>query len=197
MTIIKDVSETLKEILQQIPELTDEDSITFDSPADVEETNKPILSIFLYQVVENSFLRNLEPEPIGIDQMQYPPLVIDLHYVFTPFSRSKDKELMIIEQIMQIFYDNSVFTDEMINDNLRNSGNDAIKIVPDNLSFDDLSKLWERFPEKDFKLSISYVLTPVRIPSGKPIITITRVLEKDIDMYRLEQQNGLKTKNIS
>jgi len=27
--------------------------------------------------------------------------------------------------------------------------------------------------------------------------TITRVLEKDIDMYRLEQQNGLKTKNIS
>ncbi len=104
---------------------------------------------------------------------------------------------MIIEKIMQIFYDNSVFADEMINDNLRNSENHAIKIVPDNLSFDDLSKLWERFPDKDFKLSISYVLTPVRIPSGKPMTTITRVLEKDIDMYRLEQQNGLKTKNIS
>lgn len=186
MTIIKDVSETLKEILQQIPELSDEDSITFDSPADVEETNKPNLSIFLYQIVENSFLRNLEPEPIGIDQMRYPPLVIDLHYIFTPFSRSKDKELIIIEKIMQMFYDNSVFTDEMLNENLRNSGNHAIKIVPDNLSFDDLSKLWERFPDKDFKLSISYVLTPVRIPSGKPIAEIKRVQKKDIDLYMMD-----------
>lgn len=187
MTILRDVGETLKNLLigQNIPNLNKE-GIIFDSPADITVANDAKLSIYLYRVVENSHFRNVEPEPIGIDKMKPPPLTLDLYYLFTPFCKVIETELIILESLMRIFYDYSVLKGELLENSLKKSGNDEIRIVPNNFTFEETSKLWEGFPNKDFKLSISYILSPVRIPSGKPDITITRVLEKDIDMYMLE-----------
>ena len=183
MVILRDVGESVKELLhQKISELSDEDSILFDSPADIEDTTTPKLSMFLYQIVENSHLRNVEPEPIGIDQMRYPPLALDLYYIFTPFANNRETEIIILERIMQIFYDNAVIKDEMLTVSLKESGNDKIRVIANNLSFEELNKLWERFPNKDFKLSVSYIFTPIKIPSEKPDTRIKRVMEKDIEV---------------
>ncbi len=186
MAILKDVGETLKALLQQgISELSADDSITFDSPADIESTTTPKLSVFLYQIVESSYLRNTGSEPVGIDRMRYPPLTLDLHYIFTPYAKNREIELIILEKLMQIFYDSPVLREEMLMGSLKGSGNDEIRIVPDNLTLDDVNKLWERFPNRAFKISPSYILTPVRVPSGRPPVRISRVMEKDIDLYRM------------
>ncbi len=183
MVILRDVGESVKELLhQKISELSDEDSILFDSPADIEDTTTPKLSMFLYQIVENSHLRNVEHKPIGIDQMRNPPLALDLYYIFTPFANNRETEIIILERIMQILYDNAVIKDEMLTVSLKESGNDKIRIIPNNLSFEELNKLWERFPNKDFKLSVSYIFTPIKIPSEKPDTRIKRVMEKDIEV---------------
>lgn len=184
MAILRDVGESVKELLhQKIYELSDENSILFDSPADIEATTTPKLSMFLYQIVENSHLRNVEPKPIGIDQMRYSPLALDLYYIFTPFANNRETEIIILERIMQIFYDNAVIKDEMLTVSLKESGNDKIRVIANNLSFEELNKLWERFPNKDFKLSVSYIFTPIKIPSEKPDTRIKRVIEKDIKVY--------------
>lgn len=184
MTILRDVGESVKELLRQkISELSDENTILFDSPADIEDTTIPKLSMFLYQIVENGHLRNVEPKSTGIDQTRYPPLALDLYYIFTPFANNRETEVIILERIMQIFYDNAVIKGEMLALSLKESGNDEIRIIPNNLSFEELNKLWERFPNKNFKLSVSYILTPVKIPSEKPDTIIKRVIEKDIKVY--------------
>lgn len=184
MTILRDVGESVKELLRQkISELSDENTILFDSPADVEDTTTPKLSMFLYQIVENGHLRNVEPKSTGIDQTRYPPLALDLYYIFTPFANNRETEVIILERIMQIFYDNAIIKGEMLTLSLKESGNDEIRIIPNNLSFEELNKLWERFPNKNFKLSVSYILTPVKIPSEKPDTIIKRVIEKDIKVY--------------
>ena len=183
MVILRDVGESVKELLhQKISELSDEDSILFDSPADIEDTTTPKLSMFLYQIVENSHLRNVEHKPIGIDQMRNPPLALDLYYIFTPFANNRETEIIILERIMQILYDNAVIKDEMLTVSLKESGNDKIRVIANNLSFEELNKLWERFPNKDFKLSVSYIFTPIKIPSEKPDTRIKRVMEKDIEV---------------
>lgn len=181
MAVLKDVGESLKKLLKQIPELP-ENSIVFDSPADIEPGDTK-LSIFLYQVVENSFLKNVESEPVGIDQMRYPPLTLDLHYMFTPYAKNRETELIILERLVQIFHDYPVMKGSMLEGNLVASGNDELRIVANNLTFEDINKLWERFPNKSFKLSVSYLLTPVRVPSEKPPARVKRVIEKDIDLY--------------
>lgn len=187
MAILRDVGETLKNLLvgQKIPNLN-KDGIVFDSPADITAAKDAKLSIYLYRFVENSHFRNVEPEPIDLDKMRHPPLTLDLYYLFTPFCKDIATELIILESLMQIFYDYSVLKGELLEDSLKGSGNDEIRIVPNNFTFEETSKLWEGFPNKDFKLTVSYILSPVKIPSGKPIETITRVMEKNIDMYMLE-----------
>ena len=188
MTVLRDVSLTLKELLfPKIPEFKDDsDLVVFDSPADI-STNKNLLSIFLYQIVENSSLRNINPEPIDTNQLRYPPLALDLYYIITAYGTNRETELLIVERLMQILHDESVLKGEMLKGDLAKTGNTEIRIVPNNLTFEEINKLWERFPNKPYKISASYILSPVRIPSGKEPMKITRVIERDINLHRKER----------
>ncbi len=185
MAVILDIVDSLRTlILKKIPELPDENSIVLDSPADIEPNSNTRLSIFLYQIVENSFIKNIGPEYV-LDEMHHPPLLVDLHYLFTPYAKNRETELIILEKLMQIFYDNPVLKKEQLKESLKGTGNDEIRIIPGNVSFEDINKLWERFPNKAFKLSVSGILTPVRIPSEKPPVMIKRVKETKIDLNKI------------
>ena len=185
MAIIRDIGLTLRKLLTSISEL-DESLIVFNSPSDIQSTDGRRLSVFLYQIVENNYLRNIGSEPVGLDRMQNPPLVLDLYYIFTPYDADREIELIILEKLMQVFHDNPVPKgDNMLEGSLKGSGAE-IRVVPDNLTFEEINKLWERFPNRPYKLSASYILTPVRIPSAKEPIKVTRIIEKDIDLYRKE-----------
>src|SRR5512139_1885283 len=94
-TTLRDVCNTLKKLLKDnVPELSDENSIVFDSPADIESANTNRLSVFLYQISDNSYLRNTEPIPRGANQMYYPPLTVELFYLFIPYAQNRETELI-------------------------------------------------------------------------------------------------------
>lgn len=182
MAVLKDIGDSLKKFLQRItPELESENSIVFDSPAEIEFTGNNTISVFLYQILENNYFRNVEPETVGIDQMKHLPLMIDLHYIFIPYAKSIETELIIMEKLMQLFHDNPVIKGDMLEGGLKGSGA-QIRLVPNNLTIDEINKLWERFPNKSYKLSVSYILTPVKIPSARPTEKIKRVMERDIKL---------------
>lgn len=185
MTVLRDINITLKDhILPKIPEFEDDPkSIVFDSPAEIIQSGN-MLSIFLYQIVENGFLRNINPEPIGTTQLKHPPLAIDLYFIFTVYGKDRETELLIIERLMQLFHDTSVLKGDILRGELSTTGNEEIKIIPNNLTFEEINKLWERFPNKPYKLSASYIISPVRIPSAKVPETITRVIERNVNVYR-------------
>jgi hypothetical protein len=185
-TVLRDVGETLKTLVKKrIPELADENRITFDSPADLDPSPNARLSIFLYQITHNIYLRNCEPEPVGRDKMQAPPLALDLFYLFTPYAPNRETELIILENLMQFFYAQEVLKGEMLQGKLIECGNNEIRVVPHSFSFEEINKLWERFPNKPFKLSVSYMLTPLKVPSELAPYPITRVSEKVINVSRI------------
>jgi len=187
MAVFIDIGNTLKDLIQNnVSELKQPGSIVFDSPAEIDPPGTPMLSIFLYQIVENSFLKNEEAEYIQPDKFRKPPLTIDLYYIFTPYARDKENELIIMEKILQLFHDNSVLKGDLLKGRLKDNGNDKIRIFSNNLTFEEINKLWERFPNKAFKLSAAYTLSPIRISSGKPPVKIPRVMEREINMYRKE-----------
>lgn len=192
MAILLDIADSLRHLIQKnIDELPDENSVVLDSPVDIEPNSNTRLSVFLYQVVENNYLKNIEPEYVGRDRMQYPPLLVDLYYLFTPYAKNRETELIIIEKLLQVFHDNAVLKKELLKGSLKRSGNDEIRIVPNNVSFEEINKLWERFPNKAFKLSVSCILTPVRIPSEKPLAVVKRVIRKEIDIHEIGEYENL------
>lgn len=190
--ILHDVDDTLRFLVktslqEEFPEFQFDNAITFDSPADIDASKLSTakVSIFLYQMVENSYLKNNEREFSDIQKLQYPPLFLDLYYLFTPYASDRDKEHTILERIMTAFHDHAVLKDSVLQGNLKSGGNTEIRTVSHSFSFEEINKLWERFPNKPFKLSVAYMLTPVRILSAKDPETITRVVDKDIRVYRI------------
>ena len=186
MAVILYIGDSLRTLVQKkVAELPDENAIVLDSPADIEPNSITKLSVFLYQIVENSYMRNAEPRFLDLERMQYPPLLVDLYYLFTPYAKNRETELIILEKLLQIFHDNAVLKKELLKDSLKACGNDEIRVVPNNISFEEINKLWERFPNKPFKLSVSCILTPVRIPSDRQPSVFKRVVQKEIDVHEM------------
>ena len=171
LTLIKDVSNSLRNLLSiNITELSNTDSIVLDSPGDISSPPTPFgLSIFLYQISENPFLKNQDYQyvPPESSNLFAPPLALNLYYLLTPYAKDRDSEQLIMTKMMKTLYDNRVLTGTAIGDNLLDSGNSEIKIVFHNLSLSDLYNLWGVFSGKSYKLSISCILTPLLIPSAQ------------------------------
>lgn len=195
-TVLRDVGETLKKMLKpNIPELSEESAMVFDSPADMESSTNARLSIFLYQTAVNSDLKNTGQSPVGEDKMQAPPLILDLFYIFTPYAQNRETELIIMERLMQVFHDNRVLKGNVLQGTLKESGNEEIRVHSNSLTLEELNKLWGTFPNKPFKLSASYLLTPVIIPSAK-LTDVDRVKQKDMIMYRKVHDNKIFLEKI-
>jgi hypothetical protein len=187
---LHDVDDTLRYLIKahlqdEFPEFKYDNAFTFDSPADIDASTLTTaqVSIFLYQIVENNFLKNNDREFSGDDKMIYPPMFLDLYYLFTPYASERDKEHTILERIMTAFHDHAVLKEPVLQGNLVYGGNTEIRTVSHSFSFDEINKLWERFPNKPFKLSVAYMLTPVKVLSAKEPEPITRVTEKILNVH--------------
>ena len=68
------------------------ESIVLMNPADTSQQSNQRLSLWLYQVQGNEFLRNQPLQRVANqdDMVQFPPLVLNLFYLLTPGRRSLD-----------------------------------------------------------------------------------------------------------
>ncbi len=193
-TVIGDIGETLKKLLEDDPwtGISPTPEITFKSPKEIKDdggsTNK--VSIFLYQILENPYLKNEEPQRIDDSHLQSPPQFLDLLYLVTPYSDDKTQEKIIMGKVMQIFFDNAVLTGTVLQGAL--SGTDEeIKLFFNPVSLDDLTKIWSAFQEVAYRLSISYMVTPIMIDSTRQL-GMQRVVSKEMNhSYMVPKREGV------
>ena len=182
-TVIADVGETLKKLLEDDPwtGILPIPEVTFKSPKEIKDdggsTNK--VSLFLYQIHENPYLRNEEPLRVNDSHLQTPPEVLDLLYLVTPYSDDKTQEKVILGKVMQIFYDNALLSGTVLQGGLAGSDED-IRLLFNPISLDDLTKIWSAFQDVAYRLSVSYLVTPVRIDSTRQT-GMQRVLSKEMN----------------
>lgn len=182
-TVIGDIGETLKKLLEDDPwtGISPVPEITFKSPKEIKDdggsTNK--VSIFLYQILENHYLKNEEPRRFSDTELKSPPLSLDLIYLVTPYSEDKTQEKIILGKVMQIFYDNALLTGTILQGSLAGT-DEEIKLLFNPISLDDLTKIWSAFQEVAYRLSISYLVSPVRIDSTRGT-SMQRVVLKEMN----------------
>lgn len=182
-TVVGDVGETLKKVLEDDPwtGIAPKPEVTFKSPKEIKDdggsTNK--VSLFLYQIHENPHLRNEEPLRIDDSHLRTPPQVLDLLYLVTPYSDDKTQEKYILGKVMQIFYDNAVLSGTALQGELAGS-DEEIKLLLNPISLDDLTKIWSAFQDVAYRLSVAYLVTPVRIDSVREL-GLQRVVSKGMN----------------
>jgi hypothetical protein len=162
------------------------------------------LNLFMYQVSPNPGWRNVElasRRPSG-DRLSSPPLALDLHYVLSAFGGGDLHPEILLGHAMQLLHEMPVLTREAIRAAFTPNGGpleplvallataglddqeELIKVTPQTLTADEISKLWSVFGEK-YRPTAAYLATVVLIRSRRsttsaPPVRETRVYTRVI-----------------
>jgi hypothetical protein len=190
-TVIADVGETLIELLRDnMEDLIARDSIILFSPGEIEDDSTR-LSLFMYQVVENDYLKNQEMRQVNSTALQYPPITLDLFYMMTSYPSTSipdrtDRTLeehRILGRAMRIFYDNAILRGSLLRGSLAGT-DEELRIVLTTMNMENITQMWNSFEGKPYRPSVFYQVTPVPIDSTRQR-DVDRVIEKDMRYYQM------------
>lgn len=198
------VTLTLRNLLEPVKELSDA-SVIGSFPVDIAPTaeivvnNLPLdeaydfdnaknqVNIFLYHVEHSANWRNMEiPGKTKNGESGYPPLGLNLYYIITAYGQNNNEIIghLLLGKVMSILHDHPVFSRQEIQvafpDSFLHEQIERVRITPQPISLDDISKLWTGF-QTQYKLSIAYQVSVVLIESKRPTRTPLPVLTRGAD----------------
>jgi len=158
--------------------IQDPESIAFTNPKDTDGRNSSKLSLWLYQVTENEFLKNQRPaRPNNGNPLieVRPPLALNLYYLVTPRTLSPEQDLQVLGFVMRVFYDNpTIYINEP-----QNQVFEELRLILCRLNLEELTRVWEALQES-YRLSVCYKITVARVDSAV-FFQKSRVVEANKD----------------
>jgi len=172
-----------------------------DRVVPVNGTERTQLNLFLHQVTFNTGWRNHalpSRDGSGMQRLSNPPLALDLHYLLSAYSAEELGSEILLGYAMQLLYEVPVLDRRAITTALTPSPSvdttlppalralaecgladqlEQIKLVPDPLSSEEMSKLWTAV-QSHYRPSAAYVATVVLIESSKPTRSTLPVLSR-------------------
>ena len=181
-TIIRSVTQALLTILQNdLSTIIPSASIVAAPPETVEKvTNGQTLILYLYQVLESPFLKNVgsqtvlqppgpPPPAAQTAKIVRDPLALDLYYLLIPFSTEQHflDTYDILGAAMQSFHDHGTFSPAALGVStvVPEEANLEYRLSMNPLSTSDLLRLWEAV-HRPYRLSVAYVVRTVQIDSS-------------------------------
>ena len=148
----------------QISGLIDsEDRISLQSPADLESNNSVRLSMYLYRILENPYLKNRFSVDGTGGKQRKPPLTLDLYYLLTPMLGTPREQQIVLGKTMQILYDRAILQGADLSNGLGTSG-EEVRLVLNPVSLEELTRVWQAL-EIPYRLSVCYIARVVIVDS--------------------------------
>lgn len=165
--------------------------VTTRPPDQAERDQGQRLNLFLYQTTLNAAWRNREmPGQVKAGEQGHPPLALNLHYLITAHGNDDQR---LLGRAMGILHDHPVLGADEIRDatgELPQNGLDKqverVRITPEALSLDEMSKLWTTF-QAPYRISAVYQASVVLIESSRPTRAPLPVLKRG------STDNGVQT----
>lgn len=159
------VSNALRQLLLAgfagTPEAMAEADLVLDNPSQMSRNPAKKLSVWLYQVTENEFVKN-QPASRGANaaEGQLPPLALNLFYLITPFTTASESDHLLLGRVMLTMYDNAIVF-------VRNPSDgdfEELRIVLCRLTLEELTRIWEALREP-YRLSVCYQVRVAHVDS--------------------------------
>ena len=156
------------------------------------------LNIFLYSTHYNTAFRNFPmPGSARSGENAHPPLPLVLKYIITAYGANDDdisgQQLMGLA--MSILHDHPLLgradIEGITPDSNLHHQIERLRITPDSLSLDDMSKLWTSFQSAEYRLSTGYEVSVVLIESTRAVRTPLPVLTRGEDDQGVSAQGNL------
>lgn len=167
------------------------------------EEGQSQLNIFMYQTSYNQGWKNAGQPTFNSsgDRISNPPLALDLHYLLTAYGGAELHSEILLGYGMQLLHETPVLSRDSIQRSLNpsdieNAGNlplalrafssvgladqsEQIKIIPEVMNPEEISKLWTAFGAK-YRPSAAYKVSTVLIESTRSVKTALPVQERKI-----------------
>ena len=135
------------------------------------------INVFLYHTMPNAAWRNADlPGQVRAGEVGHPPLALNLHYLITAYGTDESDlpAQVALGRAMRVLHDRAELTARDIRNFTGNfAGNsldqqvDSVRITPDPLSVEDLTRLWSTF-KSEYRVSAAYLASVVLIESQRP-----------------------------
>ena len=173
-TAIGMVSESLRNLLVTEMTLTPPVDVTILAPDETGGDRR--VNLFLYRILENSTLKNLDWQVKrgSSSVIAPPPLSLNLYYLMTPYAQNDPlignaTAHEILGEAMRVFHEHAVVPQNVLVPGLRDA-KEQIKIMLNPLDPDELGRVWSTFAQP-FRLSVMYEVSVVQLElhSERPI----------------------------
>lgn len=191
--VVISVSHALRRfICACVPLLAADSSVTFESPAQIDQSNANLLSLCLYQLELNPAMRNApstlsaewsDPRSLASLVETPAPLAVDLLYLVVIYGVSPDFEQMIASSVAGLLDRCGRIPSNFISQSLIDSGNSVLNVIPQPATIHMLRDLWAGFPNKAYHLTKLYMVSPVRLPAPGEFVDV--VLQVDVHEPRV------------
>ncbi len=183
--LISDLDKTLIQFIQQnVSELSSATGIELKSPGEMQSVTDTKLSLFLYKVMDDPHVSGDFSKANGVKK--WPPTVVNLFYMMTPYASAVSTERHIIQKLMRSFQDYARLEESILQGELVATGNDAINVHRLIQTDDFIHQMWSGFPDTQRRLSLFYQLRRLIIPSLREEPAAPVITEKDIDIHGKE-----------
>ncbi|HEY0606869.1 MAG TPA: DUF4255 domain-containing protein [Herpetosiphonaceae bacterium] len=158
--------------------ITNAQQIAFTNPKETARNSSQRLSLWLYRVTEDEFLKNQPMERVNVQRTngrdsdaervdRTAPLALNLFYLLTPMASLSnpsevESDLLVLGRALQALYDNAIIPLHTPSETIV----EELRVILCRLSLDELTKVWEALQEP-YRLSVCYQVRVTRIDSTR------------------------------
>lgn len=132
-----------------------EDRISLESPADLDTNDSVRISLYLYRIVENPYMKNRFPIEGTGGMQRKPPLTLDLHYLLTPLFGTPREQQVVLGKSMQVLYDRAMLQSSDLSGSLGLTG-ETVQLTLNSVPLEELTRVWQAL-EIPYRLSVCYI----------------------------------------
>jgi hypothetical protein len=144
------------------------------------------LNLFLYQTLISAAWRNMDiPQQVNRGERSFPALGLNLYYLMTAYGRDNDDVFghRVLGRAMRLLHDHPLLGPDEIKTALVTNDLwqqvERVRITPQPLTVDEMSKLWTIF-QTQYRISAAYEVAVVLIESRRPIPRPLPVLTRGV-----------------
>ncbi|MFC4808129.1 DUF4255 domain-containing protein [Paenibacillus sp. GCM10023250] len=165
---IADVGKTLLLLLQDgMKDMVPNEQIVLHSPAEIVASNIR-LTLFLYNILENPYMRYQDGILPTTSAYKLPPLVLDLHYMLTAYSSAAIltdrtiEEHQLLGRAMSVLHNHASLGGDVLQESLADSEQE-LRVTLNPVTVPELSDIWTAFSDNNLRPSVCYVVSPLVI----------------------------------
>jgi hypothetical protein len=139
--------------------------ISLESPAEHQTNNDTaLLSIYLYRITEDPFMKNQYPGQGSGGKTRRPPMALDLNYLITPLLKAPRDQQIVLGKIMQVLYDRPTLEGTDLAGTTLGATGEKVRVLFNPAPLDDIARVWDAL-ETPYHLSICYTVRVTMLDS--------------------------------